>query len=103
MTDATDRFKPRQNRAVVGMTSNGFTLADPNARGMLDVVGFDMSVPAVIADFVANSEWSRTPRPGHNAGGSESLRLHFQFLSRWPSSSGGGLQFGGNLYMKTKL
>lgn len=39
---------------VVGMTSNGFTLADPNDRGMLDVVGFDTSVPAVIADFVRN-------------------------------------------------
>ena len=37
---------------VLGMTSNGFTLADPNDRGMLDVVGFDTSVPAVIADFV---------------------------------------------------
>ncbi len=37
---------------VVGMTSNDFTLADPNDRGMLDVVGFDTSVPAVIADFV---------------------------------------------------
>jgi 60 kDa SS-A/Ro ribonucleoprotein len=37
---------------VVGMTSNGFTLADPDDRGMLDVVGFDTSAPAVIADFV---------------------------------------------------
>jgi 60 kDa SS-A/Ro ribonucleoprotein len=37
---------------VVGMTSNGFTLADPTDRGMLDVVGFDTTVPAVIADFV---------------------------------------------------
>lgn len=37
---------------VVGMTSNGFTLADPNDRDMLDVVGFDTTVPAVIADFV---------------------------------------------------
>src|SRR5437867_3740769 len=37
---------------VVGMTSNGFTLADPNDRGMLDVVGFDTSVPAVISNFV---------------------------------------------------
>ncbi len=36
---------------VVGMTSNGCTLADPNARGMLDVAGFDTSVPAVIAAF----------------------------------------------------
>ena len=40
---------------VVGMTSNGFTLADPNDRGTLDVVGFDTSAPAVIADFVRNS------------------------------------------------
>ena len=37
---------------VVGMTSNGFTLADPNDRGMLDVVGFDTSVPNVIVDFI---------------------------------------------------
>jgi 60 kDa SS-A/Ro ribonucleoprotein len=37
---------------VVGMTSNAFTLADPNDRGMLDVVGFDTTAPAVIADFV---------------------------------------------------
>lgn len=37
---------------VVGKTSNGFTLADPNDRGMLDVVGFDTSAPAVIANFV---------------------------------------------------
>jgi 60 kDa SS-A/Ro ribonucleoprotein len=40
--------------AVVGMTSNGFTLADPNDRGMLDVAGFDAGAPAVIADFVRN-------------------------------------------------
>jgi hypothetical protein len=40
---------------VVGMTSNGFTLADPNDRGMVNVVGFDSSAPAVIADFVRNS------------------------------------------------
>lgn len=40
---------------VVGMTTNGFTLADPNDRGMLDVVGFDPSVPMVIADFVRSS------------------------------------------------
>ena len=34
------------------MTSNGFTIADPHDRGMLDVVGFDTTAPAVIADFV---------------------------------------------------
>jgi 60 kDa SS-A/Ro ribonucleoprotein len=37
------------------MTSNGFTLANPNDRGMLDVVGFDTNAPVVIADFVRNS------------------------------------------------
>jgi 60 kDa SS-A/Ro ribonucleoprotein len=36
---------------TVGMTSTGFTIADPNDAGMLDVVGFDASAPAVIADF----------------------------------------------------
>ncbi|HTD34500.1 MAG TPA: TROVE domain-containing protein [Candidatus Elarobacter sp.] len=36
---------------VVGMTSNGFTIADPKDAGMLDVVGFDAAAPAVIADF----------------------------------------------------
>ena len=36
---------------VVGMTSNGFTLADPNDSGMLDVVGFDPGTPALISAF----------------------------------------------------
>jgi 60 kDa SS-A/Ro ribonucleoprotein len=36
---------------VVGMTSTGFSIADPNDAGMLDVVGFDASSPPVIADF----------------------------------------------------
>lgn len=40
---------------VVGMTSNSFTLADPDDRGMMDVVGFDTTAPAVIADFVRSS------------------------------------------------
>ena len=37
---------------VVGMLSNGFTIADPNEAGMLDCVGFSTDAPAVIADFV---------------------------------------------------
>lgn len=36
---------------VVGMVSNGFTIADPNDAGMMDVVGFDTAAPSVIADF----------------------------------------------------
>ena len=39
---------------VVGMTSNGFSIADPNDAGMLDCAGFDISVPQLISDFVVN-------------------------------------------------
>ncbi len=39
---------------VVGMTSTGFTIADPSDGGMLDVAGFDTSVPNVMADFAKN-------------------------------------------------
>lgn len=38
---------------VVGMVSNGFTIADPNDSGMLDVVGFDLAAPQVMRDFAA--------------------------------------------------
>lgn len=37
---------------VVGMVSNGFSIADPNDAGMLDVVGFDTNAPRLIADFI---------------------------------------------------
>jgi 60 kDa SS-A/Ro ribonucleoprotein len=46
------QFVADAKAVVVGMTSNGFTLADPNDCGMMDVVGFDTTVPAIIADFV---------------------------------------------------
>lgn len=39
---------------VVGMTSNGFSIADPDDAGMMDVVGFDTAVPQVMSDFVAD-------------------------------------------------
>lgn len=38
---------------VVGMTSSGFTIADPSDAGSLDVVGFDTSAPQIISDFSA--------------------------------------------------
>lgn len=37
---------------VIGMTSTGFTIADPQDRGSLDVVGFDTAAPSLIADFI---------------------------------------------------
>lgn len=36
---------------VIGMTSTGFSIADPDDRAMLDVVGFDTATPGIIADF----------------------------------------------------
>lgn len=36
---------------VVGMTSTGFSVADPSDSGSLDVVGFDSAAPQLISDF----------------------------------------------------
>jgi 60 kDa SS-A/Ro ribonucleoprotein len=53
---ALRRYRERTGIAarlvVVAMASNGFTIADPDDAGMLDVVGFDAAVPQVIADFL---------------------------------------------------
>jgi 60 kDa SS-A/Ro ribonucleoprotein len=40
---------------VIGMVSNGFSIADPNDGGMLDVVGFDTATPPIIADFATRT------------------------------------------------
>lgn len=53
---ALDQFRQKMGRdakmIVVGMTSNGFTIADPNDVGMMDVVGFDTAAPSLISDFM---------------------------------------------------
>ena len=36
---------------VVGMTATGFSIADPNDSGMLDVVGFDTNTPNILSMF----------------------------------------------------
>ena len=33
------------------MTASDISIADPNDRNMLDVVGFDTATPAVLGDF----------------------------------------------------
>jgi 60 kDa SS-A/Ro ribonucleoprotein len=40
---------------VVGMVSNGFSIADPDDPGMLDVVGFDTATPQLIAVFAGGA------------------------------------------------
>jgi 60 kDa SS-A/Ro ribonucleoprotein len=44
---------------VVGMTSTGFSIADPQDGGALDVVGFDAAAPAVIAEFARGDTQER--------------------------------------------
>ena len=36
---------------VIGMVANGFTIADPEDPGMLDIVGFDRATPEVVSGF----------------------------------------------------
>jgi len=45
------KFNPQAKLVVVGMVSNGFSIADPNDAGMMDVVGFDTATPNVLAQF----------------------------------------------------
>lgn len=54
LRDYRSKTKIPAKLVVVGMTSTGFSIADPNDAGMLDVVGFDSAAPAVIADFASN-------------------------------------------------
>ena len=52
---AIRRYRERMGIAakliVVGMISSGFSIADPNDGGMMDVVGFDAAVPQLMSDF----------------------------------------------------
>jgi 60 kDa SS-A/Ro ribonucleoprotein len=51
LQDYRNKMKIDAKLIVVGMTSTGFSIADPQDAGMLDLVGFDASGPAVMADF----------------------------------------------------
>jgi 60 kDa SS-A/Ro ribonucleoprotein len=46
------RFGIPAKLVVVGMVSNGFSIADPDDAGMLDVVGFDTATPELVSSFV---------------------------------------------------
>lgn len=52
LNDYRRRHVPTAKLVVVGMASNGFSIADPNDAGMLDVVGFDTATPEIISGFV---------------------------------------------------
>ena len=56
---ALRRYRERTGIAarlvVVGMVANGFTIADPDDPGMLDIVGFDTATPDVVSGFAAGA------------------------------------------------
>lgn len=58
-TQALQRYRDKTGipakLVVVGMVSNGFTIADPQDAGQMDVVGFDTATPNVINDFSRGS------------------------------------------------
>ncbi len=44
--------KPKAKLIVVGMVSNNVSIADPQDKYSLDVVGFDSSAPSIISNFI---------------------------------------------------
>lgn len=53
LRDYRERMGIAAKLVVVAMASNGFSIADPDDGGMLDVVGFDTATPNVLAEFIA--------------------------------------------------
>jgi 60 kDa SS-A/Ro ribonucleoprotein len=60
--EALRRYRERMGipakLVICGMVSNGFSLADPNDAGSLDVVGFDTATPELITSFARGLEGS---------------------------------------------
>ena len=52
LRDYRERMGIAAKLVVVAMASNGFSIADPDDGGMLDVVGFDTATPNVLAEFI---------------------------------------------------
>jgi len=52
LRDYRERMGIAAKLVVVAMASNGFSIADPDDAGMLDVVGFDTATPNVLAEFI---------------------------------------------------
>ena len=56
-SEALKKYRKEMNRPqakliVMAMKVNNFSIADPKDRGMLDIAGFDSSVPDIICEFV---------------------------------------------------
>ena len=57
-TQALNNYRKHTKRdaklVVAGMTATKFSIADPNDAGMMDIVGFDSAMPALINDFITH-------------------------------------------------
>ena len=56
-SEALKKYRKKMNRPqakliVMAMKVNNFSIADPKGRGMLDIPGFDSSVPDIFCEFV---------------------------------------------------
>jgi 60 kDa SS-A/Ro ribonucleoprotein len=49
-----DRINPEARQVVTAFVASKKTIADPNDPRSLDIVGFDASVPQIVAAFVAD-------------------------------------------------
>jgi 60 kDa SS-A/Ro ribonucleoprotein len=47
-----DKINPKAKLIVVAFTAGKFTVANPEDRGMLDMVGFDSSAPDIMREFI---------------------------------------------------
>jgi 60 kDa SS-A/Ro ribonucleoprotein len=61
-TDALLRYRETvgidARLAIVGMTSSGFSLADPEDAAMLDMIGFDADSPRALVEFLGEPDGS---------------------------------------------
>lgn len=48
------KINPNAKVVVVAYTATNITVADPDDAGMMDVVGFDASVPEIVRDFIVS-------------------------------------------------
>jgi len=52
LADYRNKINPNAKLIVVGMTSTGFSIADPSDANSLDIVGMDTSIPTLISNFI---------------------------------------------------
>jgi len=54
LADYRNKINPNAKLIVVGMTSTGFSIADPSDANSLDIVGMDTAIPTLINNFIGS-------------------------------------------------